>query len=97
MAYAPVDYTWGDHLDQIVGAFTEKSAGNWFEYEKNSEDTEFGSEYPHKVWVGNPIPGLESGWRYAKVLKTVAYIVVDEDEYGKPVTEKWFIKSKWCK
>jgi hypothetical protein len=45
------------------------------------------SEYPHRVWVSN------EEWRYAKVLKTVAYIAVDEDEYGKPVTEKWDIKK----
>jgi len=27
------------------------------------------------------------------VKKTVAVIVVDEDEYGLPVTEKWYIKG----
>ena len=29
----------------------------------------------------------------AKVLKTVAYILLDEDEYGEPVIEKWKIKK----
>jgi len=31
--------------------------------------------------------------RYGKVLKTVAYIAIDEDEYGNPVVEKWDIKK----
>ena len=26
-------------------------------------------------------------------MKTRAYIVTDEDEYGKPVVEKWYIKN----
>jgi hypothetical protein len=29
--------------------------------------------------------------RYAKVCKKVVYIVVDEDECGEPVIEKWNI------
>jgi len=31
--------------------------------------------------------------RYAKVLKTVAYLVTDEDECGEPVVERWDIKK----
>ena len=34
-----------------------------------------------------------TGWRFANVRKTVAVIVVDEDEFGLPVTEKWNIKK----
>jgi hypothetical protein len=34
-----------------------------------------------------------TGWRYATVKKTVAVIVVDEDEFGLPVTEKWQLKK----
>jgi hypothetical protein len=45
-----------------------------------------GEEYPHKLWTLD-------GYRYARVLKTVAYIVVDEDEYGLPVIEKWDIAN----
>jgi hypothetical protein len=32
-------------------------------------------------------------YRYAAILKTVAYVVVDENEYGCPVIEKWQIKQ----
>lgn len=75
-----------------IGVFTEKSAGNYFEFSKN-EESEFNG-YPHKIWVGGKGVCGMSGWRYGQVQKTVAYIVVDEDEYGKPVTEKWQIKGK---
>jgi len=48
-------------------------------------------DYPHRVHVQTSPIG-ESGWRYARVLKTVAYIVTDEDDYGQPVIEKWDVK-----
>jgi hypothetical protein len=38
--------------------------------------------------------GGDSGYRYATVKKTVAYVVVDEDEFGLPVVEKWNIKQR---
>ena len=74
------------------GGFREKSRGNFFEYTADSDN----SEFPHRIWVAHEsriIPGLEQGWRYGLVKKTVAYLVVDEDEYGKPVVEKWLIKN----
>lgn len=43
---------------------------------------------PHYVYVGDGEP------RMALVLKTVAYIAVDEDARGNPVLEKWKIKRK---
>jgi hypothetical protein len=59
------------------GAFIEKDHGNLFEYDLHGESLL--PEYPHRVWVSeNPVN--DSGWRYALVKKTVAYIVVDEDE-----------------
>jgi hypothetical protein len=45
-----------------------------------------GDEFPHKLWTLD-------GFRHARILKTVAYIIVDEDEYGLPVIEKWDITS----
>ena len=50
-------------------------------------------DYPHKVWVGGGGVCGMTGWRYANVRKTVAVIVVDEDEKGLPVVEKWHIKK----
>jgi len=50
-------------------------------------------DYPHKVWVGGEGFCGMRGYRYANVKKTVAVIVVDEDEKGLPVVEKWHIKQ----
>ena len=46
------------------------------------------------IYNFNPIENIDSGFRYARVLKTVAYIVVDEDEYGDAIVEKWNIKKQ---
>ena len=77
----------------IIGIFTEKEVGNYFEYSENTDRKE-GCEdwccFPHLVWVGDTIG---SPYRYATVKKTVAYVVVDEDEYGQPVIEKWQLKK----
>ena len=72
------------------GAFIEKDHGNLFEYDLHGDDTFAG--YPHRVWVSeNPVN--DSGWRYALVKKTVAYIVTDEADDGQPVVQKWSIKA----
>ena len=77
-----------------IGSFTEKEHGNNFEYSLNDDTDDFTlsivENYPHKVWIGNTVN--DSGWRYARVLKTVAYIIVDEDNDG-PVLERWFLKK----
>lgn len=75
-----------------IGNFIEKEHGNNFEYSLNNEQDEYSKYYPHKVWVGSLQIGGDSGWRYANVKKTVAYVIVDEDEDG-PVVERWFLKS----
>ena len=83
------------HTKDPIGAFVEKDAGNTFEYSINDDEQEWCSwnkEYPHKVWVGGAVN--DWGFRYAVVKKTVAYIVTDEDEYGRPVVQKWQIKSQ---
>ena len=86
MALAPMS------VDVVLGEFTEKEFGNYFHYsvnEKYNSGKTFGGRFPHLVWVG----GLGQQYRYAEVKKTVAYVVVDEDEYGSPVIEKWLIKK----
>ena len=83
------------HTKDPIGCFTEKDVGNYFEY-SNNPDRKEGCEdwccFPHLVWVGDTAGG-GWGYRYATVKKTVAYIVVNEDEYGKPVIEKWPLKK----
>lgn len=74
--------------ESICGRFVEKEYGKLFEFSKNPTESGCSSEFPHLVWVNSKNPET----RYARVLKTVAYIVVDENDDGL-VIEKWSIKD----
>ena len=74
---------------KVLGSFKHKDSGILFEYVENLEfGSGFGRAFPHKLAV---LDGKE--FRYAKVLTTVAYVVVDE-ECGEVVVEKWQLKGK---
>lgn len=81
-----------DFEHHFAGAFEEKEFGKRFEFieaEKGSWGELNGFKY--KIAVG------ELGeYRYANIKKTVAYVCVDEQD-GKPVTEKWFLKRCFIK
>jgi len=82
------------YAKNAIGMFDEKDTGNYFEYSLNECPEFVGNreEYPHIVWVGGEgVCGMR-GYRYAKVKKTVAYIIVDEDEHGF-VVERWLLKK----
>ena len=69
-----------------IGEFQEKEFGHFFTYRNTSDDWALSSGLIHEVDVGN-------GYRFGIVKKSVDYISVDEDAYGKPVLEKWFLKK----
>ena len=71
------------HTESPIGNFIEKDYGNNFEYSVN--ETGMFPEYPHIVWVGSI---GDQGFRFAKVKKTVAYILTDED-----MVERWYLKK----
>jgi len=74
----------------ILGMFHEKEFGGLFEFSKNPVRAVWdGVDYPHLVWVNSHNPET----RYAIVKKTVAYVIVDEDDEGNAVVEKWNIKE----
>lgn len=83
------------HTEQPIGKFILRENSNHFEYSLNDEVDNYSMsmsvDYPHRVWVGGYPQG--SGWRYARVLKTVAHVVIDEADDGSPVVEKWELKS----
>jgi len=85
-AYAPLD------TKGIVGAFTEATKKKRFEYRNSTDSWGKSHGFPHEVCVSSPGGGLTQ-WRSANVKGTVCYIVVDEGEEGKPVTEKWVIRN----
>lgn len=87
---------WAHTVDPI-GSFEEVEFGNTFEYSINPQvvfapPAHGGSRvaYPHRVWVGGLVN--DQGWRAARVLGSVVHIIVDEDELGLPVVQKWQIR-----
>lgn len=93
MAFAPSTVYRNTGDGSIIGMFEEREVGNWFEFSRNDDDFDFAAPYPHKIWVTTPRDGIDSGYRYGTVKKTVAYIVTDEDDCGQPIIEKWFLKK----
>jgi hypothetical protein len=71
---------------KTIGDFREVSVGNYFTYRESQNDWGLALGYPHEVFTGHY-------WIPAKVLKTVAHIVVDEAEFNTAVVEKWDIKQ----
>ena len=74
---------------KTIGEFQEKDFKQWFTISKTD------NEFAKANGLDFEIDVLD-GVRYAKILKTVAYVAVDEDEVGKPVLEKWDLaKLHW--
>lgn len=79
----------------VTGCFNHKETGRHFDF-SNALDVFTVTEksgkvhlFPHRVYVGPE--GKET--RMARVLKTVAYVIVDETDDGQMVVEKWPIKK----
>ncbi len=74
MAYA-LDY------QNLAGSFVEAEFGHTFEYRVRQDKTNYRADLPHLIYVG------DNQTRFAKVLKTVAYVLCDEHDL-----QKWAIK-----
>ena len=91
MSHAPTSTSFHPYGDgTIQGCFTHKDHDSYFEFSTATpaESAWAGAEYNMKVWL---LGGIS--WRLAKILKTVAYVVVDEDAHGMPVVERWATKK----
>jgi len=75
----------------IIGCFREAERDNFFEFSANNTG-EF-RQFPHLIWVTTPRPGIDYGFRFGEVKKTVCYIAVDENDDGTPKVEKWDIRG----
>lgn len=85
MSYSPI----GFDTSSLAGAFNEVEYGKRFEYTKAGFPIEHdGKLFDYLIFVG-PV-GQET--RHAHILKTVAYVIVDETDDGYTV-EKWNIKK----
>jgi len=93
MGWAPFE------SETVMGRFVEAEFKNDFEWEKRTEEDfnwDWNPEYPDKIWVYNGTAGDDCGYRIGKVMKTVAYVVIDIDDEGIPVVGKWKIKEVWA-
>lgn len=71
----------------LLGSFREADQRNLFEYAiRPDEGIDFAPDCPHIVYV-------QDGVRYARVLKTVAWIAVGENDDGSPIYEKWTLRE----
>ena len=77
MAFAPNSFN-------LIGYFTHKETGAVFDY--NMKPDWIVEGMPHAIFMSD---GTK---RTAVVKKTVAYVAVDENEYGNPILERWPIK-----
>jgi len=85
MSFAPYYNTADMTQPRLLGQFDVGSI--CFEFSARPEDDRGGAfpGYPHRIFTLD-------GDRSALVLKTVAYVVIDEREDGSPIHEKWEIK-----
>ena len=80
MAWAP------NYKDtKVLGCFRNKETGAFFEYDAEPLWKISGAD--HALFMSD---GTK---RTARVLKTVVYVAIDEDEYGNAVWDKWQIKD----
>ena len=75
----------GNHVFN-EGEFVEVDFGKYFTYRKTDNLWAIEQGFMHEVDVLD-------GVRFARVLKTVAYVCVDEDASGKAVFQIWKIKK----
>lgn len=85
MALSPLNELYTGNL---LGQFRIAGGGATFEYSATKmDDRPFGPEFACKVWL------TDGAFRWAKILRTVAYVVTDEAADGSPVTERWEIRA----
>jgi len=77
-----------DMYGKAQGEFYHKQTRAVFEYRNTDDAWAIKNGLQSEIAVGNEI-------RFATILRTVAYVAIDEDETGKPVLEKWPINKTW--
>lgn len=83
MALAPA------YNPSILGSFKETEHNNKFEYTNTRTPIFYQNlAYDKLVYVG-----FNGEYRYARIMKTIAYIIVDELDCNQYVVEKWNIKQ----
>jgi hypothetical protein len=70
-----------------LGCFYHNETNVQFAYYANTDHS--WSDLPHII------PMRDGSVRFARILKTVAHVVVDENEHGGPVIERWPLKRHY--
>ena len=78
-------------LGEFFNGFT------YFQYRASLGNAPFQGDWGIKHGFFHEIACCDGSVRFANIKKTVAYIMTDTDEEGKPVVEKWKIKHIWRK
>lgn len=73
-----------------IGEFQEQDVGNWFTFRLTTDPWAVSQGLTHEFDVGDVVG---SGVRFAKILKTRAWVAMDEDEFGNAVLELWKFKK----
>ena len=87
MSFAPEHTLFITGDGSIRGRFNNSETDARFEFSAAGTRPDGWDEFDSLVWVA------DGSYRFARVLKTVAYIVVGENDDGTPVVEKWAIKG----
>ncbi len=89
MSFAPASTMFVTGDGSIRGSFKNSETDVFFEFSECPEnERDFGPEFDMKVWVHG-----DENFRFAKMMKTRAFVVVDEAADGSPVVEKWITKQ----
>lgn len=75
-----------NYAEKPTGCFQERDYKRWFTYRPTSDPFAIQNGLQHEIDVLD-------GVRYAQVKKAVAYVAIDEDEYGRPVLQRWDISK----
>ena len=89
MAFAPYYNTPGMQEPALLGIIQHAETLAQFEYSKRPAGDRGGiwwDQYGYRIFT-------RDGDRMARILKTVAYVVIDEDPDGQPVVEKWPLRK----
>lgn len=73
-------------LQETAGEFQHAETNCWFTYTETEDPVAQQWSLPYAIDVLD-------GVRFARVLKTVAYVATDENPDGTPFFEKWKIKN----
>ena len=83
--------------NNACGSFKNTQYGTHFEYRVSKGLAPTQGDWGIKNGFKHEIAVCDGSVRFANVKKTVAYVLVDEDDNGDLVIEKWAIKHTWMK